>query len=91
MFRQFYFSNENLAKDMFLRRHMDDEGFVQLGLFLTFPRIKNLGLDSNTIVNGLANSEHFELRINEQVGKILKLNILFPCLGRQNSHALVGF
>jgi hypothetical protein len=46
---------------------MDDEGFVSLGLLMRFPRIKNLGLDYGSIIEGLANDPHFELHINEQV------------------------
>lgn len=64
---QFYFSPDNLAKDHYLRNHMDSEGFVNLGLFSTFPRVKNLALDPDTIVNTLVSSSNFDLRINEQV------------------------
>jgi len=68
---RFYFSAENLAKDLYLRTHMDDQGFVSLGLLITFPRIKILALDYNTIIECLStDSEHFELRLNDQDVKI---------------------
>lgn len=36
---EFYFSDENLASDLFLRQQMDAEGFVQLSTILGFKRV----------------------------------------------------
>lgn len=45
----YYFSLENLIKDLFLRKNMDAEGWVDLKLILDFKRVK-------IIINGLINS-----------------------------------
>merc|ERR1712129_613639 len=37
---EFYFSTENLCKDLFLRQQMDDDGWVSLQLISTFNRVK---------------------------------------------------
>lgn len=36
----YYFSDENLSKDFFLRQNMDVEGWVPLDLILSFKRVK---------------------------------------------------
>lgn len=45
----YYFSLENLLRDIFLRKNMDEEGWVPLRLILEFKRVK-------IIVNGIQNS-----------------------------------
>lgn len=40
--REYYFSLDNLCKDMFLRRNMDSQGFVLLRVIAEFRRIKTL-------------------------------------------------
>ena len=42
---EYYFSVDNLCKDMFLRRHMDGQGFVPLGVIANFKRVKSLTED----------------------------------------------
>ena len=37
-FSEYYFSTENLTKDIFLRRKMDPEGCIPLSLIATFNR-----------------------------------------------------
>lgn len=39
---EFYFSDENLASDLFLRKQMDADGFVQLETILGFKRIHKM-------------------------------------------------
>jgi hypothetical protein len=39
---EYYFSIENLSKDMHLRRHMDSQGYVPLLFIATFKRIREL-------------------------------------------------
>ena len=46
---QYYFSLDNLCKDMFLRSHMDSQGFVSLRLIAGFQRMRNLTLDFDFI------------------------------------------
>lgn len=42
---EYYFSVDNMCKDMFLRRHMDSQGFVPLGVIASFKRVKSLTED----------------------------------------------
>lgn len=42
---EYYFSVDNLCKDLFLRRHMDSQGYVILTFIASFKRIKNLTED----------------------------------------------
>lgn len=39
---EYYFSVDNLCKDLFLRKHMDSQGFVELAFIGSFKRIKTL-------------------------------------------------
>ena len=45
----YYFSVENLCKDLYLRSHMDSQGFVFLELLAQFNRIKQLTNDMDLI------------------------------------------
>ena len=45
----YYFSVDNLCKDMYLRRHMDSQGFVLLSVLADFRRIKLLTTDLEMI------------------------------------------
>jgi la-related protein 1 len=42
---EYYFSVDNMCKDMFLRRHMDSQGFVPLGVIASFKRVKSMTED----------------------------------------------
>ncbi|EZF26079.1 hypothetical protein H112_01720 [Trichophyton rubrum D6] len=42
---EYYFSVDNLCKDLFLRRHMDSQGYVLLSVIASFKRIKSLTED----------------------------------------------
>ncbi|KAI4164761.1 MAG: hypothetical protein LQ342_001736 [Letrouitia transgressa] len=46
---EYYFSVDNLCKDMFLRKHMDSQGFVFLSILAKFNRIKQLTQDMDLI------------------------------------------
>ncbi|CAI6249543.1 unnamed protein product [Periconia digitata] len=46
---EYYFSLENLLKDMYLRRHMDGQGFIFLNIIAEFNRIKQLTTDVELI------------------------------------------
>lgn len=45
----YYFSVENLCKDMHLRKNMDSQGFVPLALVMGFNRMKSLTTDPRMI------------------------------------------
>ena len=62
---EYYFSMDNLLKDMFLRKHMDSQGFVFLDVIANFNRIKQLTPDKDLIKIVCINSEHIEIRVGE--------------------------
>ena len=37
---EYYFSAENLVKDTFLRRSMDNDGFIPITVLAGFPRVQ---------------------------------------------------
>ncbi|RDW76348.1 La domain family [Aspergillus mulundensis] len=41
----YYFSVDNLCKDIYLRKHMDSQGFVALNFIANFKRVKQLSED----------------------------------------------
>jgi la-related protein 1 len=47
--REYYFSLDNLCKDLFLRKHMDSQGFVLLSVLTQFNRIRQLTQDLDLI------------------------------------------
>lgn len=71
-FREYYFSADNLQKDFFLRRKMDNEGFLPVTLIAGFPRVRTLSLDIILITNSLKDSDKVELSSDE-----LKVNCKF--------------
>ena len=60
--RIFYFSADNLAKDVFLRQNMDGDGFVPLSLLASFPRIRRLGLNEPAIFDAVSTCNLFILK-----------------------------
>lgn len=47
---EYYFSLDNLERDFFLRRKMDQEGFLPIGLIASFHRVQALTTDVNLIM-----------------------------------------
>ncbi|KAF2855982.1 hypothetical protein T440DRAFT_513081 [Plenodomus tracheiphilus IPT5] len=62
---EYYFSLDNLLKDMYLRRHMDSQGFVSLEFIAGFNRIKNLSSDLELIKLVCQQSGDVEYRTSE--------------------------
>ncbi|KAK4890370.1 hypothetical protein LTR27_010898 [Elasticomyces elasticus] len=62
---EYYFSIDNLLKDMFLRKKMDSQGFVFLDLVASFNRIKQLTQDRNVLRDVCLASETIEIRVGE--------------------------
>jgi hypothetical protein len=50
---EYYFSDENLERDLFLRRQMDALGYIPLSVIASFNRVKLLSLDFDLIVESL--------------------------------------
>ncbi|QWU86257.1 hypothetical protein CA3LBN_000475 [Candidozyma haemuli] len=63
----YYFSLENLLRDIFLRKNMGTEGWIDLDLILSFKRVK-------IITNGISNA--FEVTDEEQRAELLDQTIL---------------
>ena len=59
---EYYFSLDNLCKDMFLRKHMDSQGYVFLSVLASFNRIVQLTTDIELIRYVCLNSQKIEFR-----------------------------
>ncbi|KAG2698284.1 hypothetical protein I3760_07G144200 [Carya illinoinensis] len=59
---EYYFSDENLVKDDFLRSNMDDQGWVLISLIASFRRVKILTADINFILDSLKASTLVEVQ-----------------------------
>merc|ERR1719215_2033535 len=58
---EFYFSADNLCKDLYLRQHMDSDGWVLLMLISTFNKVRQYGASIEGIAEALANSSLLEV------------------------------
>ncbi|XP_061998826.1 la-related protein 1C-like [Rosa rugosa] len=58
----YYFSNENLIKDTFLRRNMDDQGWVRVKLIAGFNKVMNLTDNIQIILDALRMSTVVEVQ-----------------------------
>ncbi|KAL8669973.1 MAG: hypothetical protein Q9168_005466 [Polycauliona sp. 1 TL-2023] len=59
---EYYFSVDNLCKDLYLRKHMDSQGFVFLPVLAKFNRIRQLTQDLELIRYVCLNSPQIEFR-----------------------------
>ncbi|ORZ07604.1 hypothetical protein BCR42DRAFT_425849 [Absidia repens] len=59
---EYYFSIDNLCKDMFLRGKMDSEGYVDLSLLANFNRVKGLTTDLGLIKESLKDSQLLQVK-----------------------------
>jgi len=59
---EYYFSIENLCKDMFLRGQMNEEGFLPLALIAGFNRVKSLTTDMQLIIETVQTSTLVECK-----------------------------
>lgn len=58
----YYFSDDNLVRDDFLRSNMDDEGWVPITLIAGFPRIQQLTVNIKLILDSLRTSSVVEVK-----------------------------
>lgn len=58
---EYYFSAENLCKDMYLRKRMDASGFVLLGEIVQFKRMQQINAPPAMIIQALKASTHLEV------------------------------
>ncbi|KAJ0252225.1 La-related protein 1C [Hirschfeldia incana] len=59
---QYYFSEENLIRDTYLRGHMDDQGFVPLHVIAGFKKVAELTDSIQQIVEALQGSPSVEVQ-----------------------------
>ena len=57
---EYYFSNDNLVKDIFLRSKMDGGGWIDLGVIAGFNRVRMMAPDPAIIVEALKESHVVE-------------------------------
>lgn len=62
---EYYFSIDNLLKDMYLRKNMDSQGFVFLDVIINFNRIKQLSADPNVLKAACLRSDTIEIKTGE--------------------------
>lgn len=58
---EYYFSEENLQRDFFLRRKMDKDGYLPISLIASFHRVQALTLNVKDIIESLKKSDKVEL------------------------------
>lgn len=61
---EYYFSQENLQRDIFIRKKMDPEGYLPISLIASFHRVQLLTPDVSVIIQSLENSASVELSEN---------------------------
>ncbi|KAL5111322.1 La-related protein 1 [Taenia crassiceps] len=62
---EFYFSEDNLVRDTFLRSHMDEDGWVPISVIAKFNRVASLCTDLDKIINALVPSQIIETDTKE--------------------------
>ncbi|CAJ0575405.1 unnamed protein product, partial [Mesorhabditis spiculigera] len=58
---EYYFTNDNLQQDFWLRRHMNTDGYVPIGMIMQFPRVRHMTQDPRIIVRVLRESDKVEV------------------------------
>ncbi|RDX66687.1 La-related protein 1C, partial [Mucuna pruriens] len=58
----YYFSNENLIKDVYLRRKMDDQGWVPINLIAGFKKVKCLTDNIQIVMDAIRTSSAVEVQ-----------------------------
>ncbi|OBT62245.1 hypothetical protein VE03_08077 [Pseudogymnoascus sp. 23342-1-I1] len=62
---EYYFSIDNLCKDVFLRKHMDSQGFVFLSFIAGFKRIQSLTQDFELLRYACQESDVIEIVVGD--------------------------
>eukprot|EP00928_Gymnodinium_smaydae_P026878 TRINITY_DN20967_c0_g2_i1.p1 TRINITY_DN20967_c0_g2~~TRINITY_DN20967_c0_g2_i1.p1 ORF type:complete len:548 (+),score=162.89 TRINITY_DN20967_c0_g2_i1:95-1738(+) len=63
---EYYFSEENLPKDKYLRSILDDKGWVKLADLAAFPRLQGMGATVKSISAALKNSSYLSVSRDRQ-------------------------
>jgi hypothetical protein len=62
---EYYFSDENLTSDIYLRRKMDANGYIDLNVLASFNRIQALTQDIQVLVDAIKHSSLVEVNMQE--------------------------
>ena len=60
---EYYFSEENLARDNWLVSQMDEEGWIDLALLATFNRVRSLTTNLEELYHALSLSQQLQLQV----------------------------
>ncbi|KAL3667728.1 hypothetical protein V7S43_007281 [Phytophthora oleae] len=58
---EFYFTSDNLVRDIFLRQHMDVDGYVPLAFVGSFQAVYSVHQDYDSLLEAMKDSETIEL------------------------------
>jgi hypothetical protein len=58
----YYFSTDNLCKDIYLRMNMNQEGYINIEVLMPFNRLKNISSDKALILSSIAPSPILEVK-----------------------------
>lgn len=64
---EYYFSEKNLTGDFFLRRKMDNEGYIPVALIASFHRILALTADVSLVIAAIQESDKLDMQDNYKV------------------------
>lgn len=70
----YYFSMDNLLKDIFLRKRMDSQGWIFLDVVAEFNRLKSLTTDYEVLKQACLQSHEIEIRVGEDGRDRLRRN-----------------
>ncbi|KAK4019727.1 hypothetical protein OUZ56_001736 [Daphnia magna] len=59
---EYYFSEDNLQRDFFLRRKMDSEGYLPISLIASFHRVQALTQDVSLVIQALQQSSLLKIK-----------------------------
>lgn len=69
--REYYFSEDNLQRDFFLRRKMDAEGYLPISLIASFHRVQALTQDVSLVIQALQQSPVLKMKDNVKVCELV--------------------
>ncbi|XP_055929240.1 la-related protein 1B-like [Argiope bruennichi] len=69
---EYYFSEENLQKDFFMRRRMNSEGFIPVALIASFHRVQAQTQDITKVLEAVSSSELLELKDCPEKGPLVR-------------------
>ncbi|CAH9084995.1 unnamed protein product [Cuscuta europaea] len=85
----YYFSNDNLIKDMFLRGNMDEQGWIPIKLIAGFKKVSMLTDSVQVIVNALQASSVVEIQGEKVRRRGDWMKWIVPLSIRYSSHQAV--